>query len=433
VSRVAGLIALACAFAALTVPAAAHAVLEASDPAAGAEVARPPQTVTLMFDEPVETSLGSVRIVGADGRQRPSGAVIHPDGDPTRVAVRAPPLARGRYIVTWQVVSADSHVVGGAYAFGVGVPAGAPPPLERDPGATILATVVHFALLAAALLAVGLPIGALALGRAGGAAGKPAGAVEFGAWLVVVVAAFADVALRAQLNGGTLGASFATHVGAMRSVAMVAGGVGIVSLTRRRRVWALFVPAAAAVLLSLSLGGHAARGTLPALGVAADALHLVAAAAWIGVLGVGLTVGASAVLQRISPVATIAVATIVLSGAVQTIRNVGAWQPLIATAYGRAIDLKVALLIGALGLAWSARRSLARAQFALRRRLTVELGILAAVVGVTAVLIDLPLAHDVTAGRPPASVASSLRPWKPATASGPKMLCGISIERWKPR
>jgi copper transport protein len=396
---------LAAGLVALAVPADAHAVLEAANPAAGARLDRAPDAVTLTFDEPVETALGSVRVLdGAGALIAGSGPIVHPHGDGRIVAVHVPSLVRGRYVVVWRVVSVDSHVVGGAYAFGVGVPAGDPPPLERDPGASILAAIVHGALLGAALLAIGLPIGAFAF--VVGARG--AGFVEFAAWLVVIAAAFTDIALRAEINGGTIAASFATHVGLLRTGTMMIALVGVSGLISRQRNRFVLAPACVALALSLSLAGHAADGAVPAIGVVADMLHLLAAAAWIGVLAVGITLGPSAVLDRISPVAMIAVATIVLTGVLQVVRNVGSWPALLDSPYGRAIDLKIALLIVALALAWSARRSLARGVFELRRRLAIELTILAAVVAVTAVLVDLPLPREASAAAATGSTSTAV-------------------------
>jgi copper transport protein len=390
----AALLVLTCAFAASTVPALAHAVLEQADPAAGARVDRAPAQITLTFDEPVETSLGSLRVFDGSGALiAGTGAVTHPGGDASRIAVHVPSLPRGRYVVVWRVVSVDTHIVSGAYAFGLGVPAGAPPPLERDPVGAVATPIIHGLLLASTLLAIGLPIGALALG----VAETPAGIMEFGAWLIVALAAFADIALRAAINGGTLAASFDTRAGLMRTTTMISAIAGVIALAGRRRRWLMLAAAGVGLVLSLSLAGHAADGGIPALGVAADALHLVGAAAWIGVLAIGATLGPAIALRRISPFAVAAVATIVLTGIVQTLRNVGSWAWLFASAYGRAIDLKILLMTGAIAIAWTARRSLARGTFTIRRRLAAELALLALVVGVTAVLVDLPLPREAAA------------------------------------
>ena len=371
------------------VPAQAHAVLEASDPAAGARIEHAPDRVTLSFDEPVETSLGSLRVIDAAGRERSSGPVMHPGGDATRVTVRTASLERGRYVVTWQVVSADSHVVGGAFAFGVGVSAGEAPPLERDIGATVLVAIVHFTLLVAVLVAIGVPLAALA-----GVGASSAGFAEFAAWFVVALAAFADVALRAAINGGTLFASFATHVGALRSWTIGLAFIAVLGLIGTRRRLTIVVPAGVASALSLSLAGHAAVGSSGFVGVAADALHLLAAAMWVGLLVNAVVERGAANVQRITPVAMVAVGTIVLTGTVATIRNVDSWRALFDTPYGYAIDLKVALLLGALAIAEGSRRMIARGAFAVRRRIALELTLIAAVAAVTAVLVDLPLPRE---------------------------------------
>ncbi len=403
---VARLVALVvCALAALPLPALAHAVVEVRDPAAGAQLAHAPAQITLTFDEPVETSLGSLRVLDATGRERSSGPVFHPGGDPARIAMHVAPLERGRYVVVWRVVSADSHIVGGGYAFGVGVPAGDAPSFAADPVAATVTPIVHFVLLASALLAIGIPLGARALTGAGGGASS----VEFAAWFVLLFAAFADVAVRAQLGGGTLGDSFQTHVGVLRALTMLAALCGVLSLIGRQRNVFGRVPSCALLVLSLSAAGHAGAGAWPALGIAADALHVIAAAAWIGVIGVGCTLGPVVALRAISPVAMLAVGTIVLTGIVQTVRNVGAWQPLLTTGYGRAIDAKIALMLCGLGLAWSARRSLARGSLALRRRLVIECGVLVAVVAVTAVLVDLPLPREEAGAVPAPSAAFRVR------------------------
>jgi copper transport protein len=372
-------------------PAAAHAVLVASAPAAGASIERAPQTVTLTFDEAVETSLGSVRVLDAAGAVHSVGAVTHPDGDPSRVSVGLANMADGRYVVAWQVVSADSHLVDGAFAFGVGVPAGEAPPLPGENGATLFLPFLHFLILAGALLGIGLPIGAATIGRR---QRRSPSFVEFGAWIVLAFAAFADVAFRADLAGGTLAAAVTTRVGILRLVTVAAALAGVLSLTGRMRRRPLLALAGLTTIVSLSLAGHAADGGAPIVGVAADSLHFLAAASWIGVLAIGTTLEDAPELRGVSPLAAAAVGVLVVSGIVQTIRNVGSFGALISTAYGQIIDLKIALLVLLLALALSARRVLARGSFAIGGRIKAELWILTVVVACTAVLLESPLPRE---------------------------------------
>jgi copper transport protein len=395
VAFVLGMLALA------SLPAAAHAVLTASDPSAGERIERPPQTVTLTFDEPVETTLGSLRVLDAGGNVKSLGGISHPAADPTRIAVHLQRLEAGRYVVAWQVVSADSHIVSGAYAFGVGTDAGPQPVLPADAGAALFLPIIHFGLLAAVLLGIGLPIGAATVGR------RHARApffMEFGGWILVVFCAFWDVAFRADLAGGALLSGFNTHVGQLRIVTMAAALVAILAVSGRRRRWPLLWIACGVAALTLSLAGHAAGSAPLAVGVAADVLHLLAAAAWIGILAVGTTLKPTADLRRISPIAMAAVGTIVVSGIVQTVRNVGSIAALVSTAYGREIDLKIILMLAALGVALLSRRALARGTFAIGHWLKLELWLLTAVLAVTAVLVESPLPREAA---PIASAAST--------------------------
>jgi len=115
----------------------------------------------------------------------------------------------------------------------------------------------------------------------------------------------------------------------------------------------------------LESGGARGRQRTSRIGVVADTLHLIAAAAWIGVLAIGTTLESSEDLRGISPIAITAVSTIVVTGIIQTIRNVGSVTALITTPYGRDIDLKIALLLAALAVALLSRRALARSRFAI--------------------------------------------------------------------
>lgn len=371
---------------AVSAPALAHARLVASDPPAGARLDRTPHAVTLTFGEPVETALGSLRVLDASGTVQSVGPVVHTAGARQRIAVDVGVLARGRYVVAWRVISADSHIVHGAYAFGVGMDAGPAPPVPAESGAELLLPIFHFGILAGALLGAGLPLGILAFGLRPTATRYPG---EVAGWCTLGVAAFADLALRADLAGGSLALAATTRVGELRLGTIAAAAAGIVALVSKRRNWSLTGVAGVATIASLSLAGHAAGGG--AIGVAADALHFLAAATWIGLLAVGTTLEPDAHLRRISPIAASAVGLIVITGIVQTLHNAGSLQALLTTAYGHAIDLKIAGLALALAVAAAAQRALARRRLAIGRLLKLELWLLTGVIAVTAVLVESPL------------------------------------------
>ena len=119
--RVLAVVALASgAVVAFATPAAAHATLRDTSPSNGAKLNAAPKQLTLRFSEGVAATSGSVRLFRSDGRTIVLASPSHPDGARDAIAVDVPKLGDGAYVVTWRVVSEDSHPVQGAFTFTVG-------------------------------------------------------------------------------------------------------------------------------------------------------------------------------------------------------------------------------------------------------------------------------------------------------------------------
>jgi putative copper resistance protein D len=129
---------------------------------------------------------------------------------------------------------------------------------------------------------------------------------------------------------------------------------------------AIVLGASAAFAGTLAWSGHggATPGGAGAIHGAADALHLIAAAAWLGgLIPLALLLrwalqaerpepaALTEVLRRFSNLGMLAVATLLASGAVNTIFSVGSLDALIASAYGRVLLLKIALFAAMAALA----------------------------------------------------------------------------------
>ncbi|MER7738450.1 copper resistance protein CopC [Streptomyces sp. NPDC096538] len=102
-------------------PASAHAALTGSDPAQGAVVDTAPAQVSLTFSEPIAVSDDSVRVLDPKGERVDKGAPANPSGTTFSVRLLSG-LPDGTYTVAYQVVSADSHPVAGAFTFSIGAP-----------------------------------------------------------------------------------------------------------------------------------------------------------------------------------------------------------------------------------------------------------------------------------------------------------------------
>jgi methionine-rich copper-binding protein CopC len=97
-----------------------HAKLRASVPAADAQLAAPPKTLTLTFSESARIAVLTLATQGkpiALKFDRAAAAAAE-------VSIALPELAPGTYQVTWSAISADDgHVSKGSFSFSVGAPA----------------------------------------------------------------------------------------------------------------------------------------------------------------------------------------------------------------------------------------------------------------------------------------------------------------------
>ena len=123
--------------------------------------------------------------------------------------------------------------------------------------------------------------------------------------------------------------------------------------------------ASLAALATLAGIGHAAAdpGVDKLIHISVDALHAVAAGAWLGMLlplaaalrSLADPMAVHAVVVRFSTIGVIAVATLLLSGIVNSAYLVGSWPALFGTPYGDLLMLKLALFAVMLALALANR------------------------------------------------------------------------------
>ena len=90
----------------------AHAHLEEASPANNSVLAAAPAALTLRFSEAVR--LTALWIAKNDEPQRKLAA---PPASQMQSTVALPPLAPGRYTLSWRALSADGHVVPGQIHF----------------------------------------------------------------------------------------------------------------------------------------------------------------------------------------------------------------------------------------------------------------------------------------------------------------------------
>ncbi|MFF3740548.1 copper resistance CopC/CopD family protein [Streptomyces sp. NPDC002566] len=389
------LLAVAGALLAAAGPASAHAALTGSDPAQGTVVDKAPTQVSLTFSEQVALSGASLRVLDPKGTRVDTGEPTNVSG--TTYAVRLHPgLPDGTYTVTYQVVSADSHPVAGAYTFSIGAPSATSVPASaQEAGGGVVGGLYGFgryASYAGFIVMVGGAAFVLACWPAGTGVRALQRLVVSG-WLALTSATLFLLLLRGSYTGsGKLGDVFDLDL--LGQVLQTKTGAALVSRLLLLAAAALFI----AVLFGaydkreddekrdltfgLAIGGtvvsgglaaswamaeHASTGLQPGIAMPVDIVHLLAVAAWLGGLCALLTalyraenpVEPSAV-RRFSKVAFGSVTALLATGVYQSWRQLGSWSAFTETRYGQLLLVKIGLVALLVGIAWISRRWTAR-------------------------------------------------------------------------
>jgi copper transport protein len=430
-------------------PAWAHATLEGTDPADGALLATAPATVTLTFSEPITVDDGGVRLLTPAGTELPATVTTI---DNRVVITPVTTLGTGTVIVSWQVISADSHPVSGGFTFAVGqrtVGTVAVPTVEQDTGVRIATAVVQALAYLGVLAGCGLiAFDVLVLRGAGDGTVRrrirrlSGWCAAGGVLAAVLLMPLTELRQRFQsLSGLLFPSTWTAQLSQDSGLTVVLVGAGL--LLAWEAAWAVNERTAASagaalagcgvVLGAFTIVGHT-RGYGPvALVLTADLLHLTVAAFWVGGL-TGLTVllhatrrqpapphpaggggrtstvtrtrpapraqveAATAALTRFSAWAAALVAALAVAGGLLAWRILGSWAAFVDTGYGQALLVKLALVAVAVGLAGYNRYRALPAVLAapdteaawrrLRGTVTAEAAVLVGVLAVTGWLVN---------------------------------------------
>jgi copper transport protein len=407
-------------------PARAHAALIGSNPAPGSVIGDSPGEITITFSEHVSAVEGKVVVLAPDGKKisgRPSVT-----GDVLHIPVRKAAKPLGTYLVSYRVISADTHPVGGAVTFSVGAPSASPPSATdaRTHRSVALATPVwHFLGYAGLVLSVGPALflallwprsrsrrGAVRLARGG--LGLIAVSTLGAFWTQAPASSGAALWDVSPVELGQVAAgSFGTTLLARLAVLLLIAGLitPVLRGTASRSLKVAVLVLGAGGLVTWPLTGHPSVAPLAPAIVASDVVHIAAMSVWLGglaTLTIFLLRGTHPrVLGAVLPVwsrwAALSVVWLVAGGTVQAVVQIGRLDLLWTTTYGKLLIAKIVVLGGTLLAASYARRLVRRAQVpaagARRMRLTVGLEVLATtvVIGLSAVLVQVNPARTTPA------------------------------------
>jgi copper transport protein len=400
---------------------AAHALLIASDPAAGETLSTQPTNILLTFGEAPDPKLSTVRILDAAGNDEAAGPVEAVPGrsDQLRVLVRQ--LSDGVFTVAWRTVSAvDGHVAAGSFAFGVGVP----PPAELS-GGTGAGSAGSGGSVPAAVARWLFFIGLIALFGAGflGFAIDPhppravvwMAAAGWGVFALGTVAVIGIEWSDAQVGLGTfLGSAVGSGAIERVVIAIVAGIIAGAALARPvapRWAFGLLAATSAGAMLVDVLNGHAASGGSWVLQVGVQWLHIVGVGVWIGGLAALLisvrglpNPDKARAVRRFSTWAGFALALVVGTGFLRALAEIKTFQALFGTGFGLVVIIKM-LGLGLLALLGATNRffnvpAAMQTLRGLRRVGSIELLVGAGVLAATGVLANLAPPSAAGGGQP---------------------------------
>jgi copper transport protein len=365
-----------------------HATLLRSTPAANSHVAKPPETIRLVFSEQIVPELSHVTIIGPDAKPVVLPVATDPHDVHTLVA-RVGPSPAGRYEVIWHVLSADGHPVGGTFEFtadagsagasALVLPTKAPSTsTSRIVNGTATQTDTSPA-MASPTEAKSIPVAASVLRGLGlGAMMASVGLLFFavtdrnrrnlvpsamvirltavGAILFVahMLAWLSDISQTGGIGDAFIAAALRSTPGRLEAARVIMAVLALwaVALARHAKI-GLFL-GACCLVVSGAIGHPAAIH--PLLSIPSKIVHLLAGAIWLGGLIWLVTVihredvDFPAEARRVSSTALVCVIAILLSGVLQTWLFLNTPGDLIHSGYGRLALIKMAGLAVLIGL-----------------------------------------------------------------------------------
>ena len=400
---------LAGCFGLSTPPAAAHAVLMKANPAANQQLEATPRELELAFNE----NVGPVffKLLDRAGQEVGQPGELRLDGNSVFLPL-GQTLPNGTYIVTYRVISADTHPVGGSFAFAIGeaVASGADAAASGSAASLwVLPTYLNrIVLYAAMLLAAGSAL--LLLVMSWPASVEPglrrqcriAALVAAVAFVVSMAVGGADIV--AGGPGALLsGAAWSAAMGSTLSVSAAIGipGALLAAWAFSQRVeWPLWT-GFALLVGSFLVTGHAATAVPVWLAATSVGLHLVGGAFWFAAFAplvatakVSAAPEAARVMDQFSSRAVWLVGLVLVSGLVVSWIQVRSPANLLSTDYGQRLLVKLGLVVVVLAMAfWNKSRltpALARGGAAaganMARSIRIESGVMLLVVAAAASL-----------------------------------------------
>ena len=346
----------------------AHAVLLDSSPKPGEMLMQSPAEVVANFNEGV----GPIFFKVLDVKGQPVGdpGEIRLDGTKMILPLRAT-LPNGTYVLTYRVISADTHPVGATFGFSIGEPMKTVD-ATADAGSrsiwSLAVAVNRWVLYAGMLWVAGTALFLLLLGIEGSlredARQKARWASVLTALSYVLAVGFGGADM--QLGGVDALWKAATWRSGLDSTLASSAVLGLIAMALlyagfvagEQRRHGVLIAGATLAIGSFLVTGHAATAPPAWLMAPVVGVHLLATAFWIGafrplLLSTGQLSAADsgALMQRFSNFAVPAVIVVLISGTAISLKQLGSPAKLFDNDYGTVLLTKIILVLVIVGIA----------------------------------------------------------------------------------
>lgn len=342
--------------------------MENANPADQSHIQTAPEKVTLVFNEEIEADFPLIEVKNSKGEQVETGKTTVSKQNNHIVESALPKdLKPDVYAVSWRVVSADGHAVSGVISFKLGDTKAS----FQETAAPVSGADLPISSIQKALLYIGfsLFIGLLVLGFGLYPRNEPMTKkiVQRLKKLTIVALILLGLAIILQVfvqTSITTGVSITASLQPVNLFAFLTetktGYLWIsefivwailflftIIMFAKEKQWSWLALLTESVLVAYLIftkaqNGHAAASADKVISITADILHMVAASVWVGGIIVLLFVlprsnKAKQVWSRFAVIATIAVASILASGLLMAVMNIGQMKSLFTTNYGKLL------------------------------------------------------------------------------------------------
>jgi copper transport protein len=396
--------------------ASAHAILESSSPEASALLTSSPKEIRLDFDEQVEDSLGDVRIYDSEQREVANSNTVLSSSDASVVTAEVPTLKNGVYVVVWRVVSADGHPVIGAFPFEIGTK-------STGTSAALLEEVLNRTETTSQLgnpmsilrllgfLGLILLIGCVSLlwrspllGNA-----RVRKTLRYSS-VFIAVSSLGLLLMQGPYAAGKswgslfdsvlIGDVMQTRLGLALFICFICalawGFIAVTASASVTRLWRIGVVATSVITIATyATSGHQSAGTLPAVFVPLDMIHLAGISTWVGALLVLAVIYRDNEVdneaKRFSRMATWSMPLVVVTGVVQGLHLMGGISTITQTSFGKLLLAKTVLVACVVLLGSKARGRLEASGFSsISKIIRWESTVVVLVLAVTSLMVAQP-------------------------------------------